>query len=73
MAFFYTIFINLDYRCLCCRVQELYESGISQQVESNNKGKIVAINIETGEFAIADNVLPATKQLLKSLFSQNNK
>ncbi len=45
------------------RGQELYESGIRQQVEADNEGKIVAIDIETGTFAVADNVLPATKQL----------
>jgi hypothetical protein len=45
------------------RGQELYESGIRQQVETGNDGKIVAIDIETGTFAVADNVLPATKQI----------
>lgn len=50
---------------LAKRGQELYESGIRQQIESDNKGKIIAIDIETGKFAIADNVLPATKQLFK--------
>ncbi len=50
---------------LAKRGQELYESGIRKQVESDNKGKIVAIDIETGAFEIADNVLPATKQLFK--------
>jgi peptide subunit release factor RF-3 len=45
------------------RGQELYESGIRQQVETGNEGKIVAIDIETGTFAVADSVLPATKQL----------
>ncbi len=33
--------------------------------ESDNKGKIIAIDIETGKFAIADSILPATKQLFK--------
>jgi hypothetical protein len=31
---------------LAQRGQELYESGIQQQVEAGNKGKIVAIDIE---------------------------
>ncbi|MDB9420206.1 hypothetical protein PN467_06645 [Microcystis aeruginosa CS-563/04] len=30
------------------RGQELYESGIRQQVEAGNEGKILAIDIETG-------------------------
>lgn len=48
---------------LAQRGQELYESGIRQQVEAGNTGKIVAIDIETGAFEVADHVLPATKQL----------
>jgi ribosomal protein L32 len=32
------------------RGQELYESQIQQQVETDNDGKIVAIDIETGAF-----------------------
>ncbi len=36
-----------------------------QQVESGNTGKIVAIDIETGAFEVADHVLPATNQLFK--------
>ncbi|HAJ60052.1 MAG TPA: hypothetical protein DCP31_12965 [Cyanobacteria bacterium UBA8543] len=35
---------------LARRGQELYESGIWQQVEAGNEGKIVAIDIETGNF-----------------------
>jgi hypothetical protein len=37
---------------LARRGQELYESGIRQQVEAGNEGKIVAIDIETGEFEV---------------------
>ena len=50
---------------LARRGQELYESSIRQQVESGNTGKIVAIDIETGAFEVADHVLPATNQLFK--------
>jgi hypothetical protein len=49
------------------RGQELYESGIRQQVEAGNDGKIVAINIETGAFEVNENVVPATNRL----FEQN--
>ncbi|QYO62142.1 hypothetical protein [Leptolyngbya sp. 7M] len=45
------------------RGQELYESGIRQQVEAGNEGKIVAIDIETGEFEVDKNVVPATNRL----------
>jgi hypothetical protein len=47
------------------RGQEHYESGIRQQVEAGNEGKIVAIDIETGAFEVADNVLPATNRLFQ--------
>ncbi|BAU13602.1 hypothetical protein LEP3755_41420 [Leptolyngbya sp. NIES-3755] len=49
------------------RGQELYESGIRQQVEEGNKGKIVAIDIETGEFELADDTMQATQQLYDRL------
>ncbi len=50
---------------LARRGQELYESGIRQQVEAGNKGKIVAIDIETGEFEVGDTVMAATDQLFE--------
>ncbi|NET36302.1 MAG: hypothetical protein F6K19_30465 [Cyanothece sp. SIO1E1] len=50
---------------LARRGQELYESQVRQQVEPGNKGKIVAIDIETGAFEVANNVLPATKRLFE--------
>ena len=50
---------------LARRGQALYESSIQQQVESGNEGKIVAIDIETGAFEVADNVLPATNRLFE--------
>jgi hypothetical protein len=46
------------------RGQEHYESGIRQQVESGNEGKIVAIDIETGAFELAKDSLTASDQLL---------
>ncbi|WP_204154322.1 hypothetical protein [Leptolyngbya sp. CCY15150] len=48
---------------LAQRGQQLYESHIRQQVEAGNDGKIVAIDIETGNFEVADTILPATRQL----------
>lgn len=45
------------------RGQELYESGIQQQVESGNEGKIVAIDIETGDFEVGETVVAATDRL----------
>jgi hypothetical protein len=43
----------------------LYESQVRSQVEAGNHGKIVAIDIETGAFEVADDSLTAAKQLLK--------
>jgi hypothetical protein len=48
---------------LAQRGQDLYESGIRQQVEAGNKGKIVAIDIETGTFELADETMEAARQL----------
>jgi hypothetical protein len=49
------------------RGQELYESGIRQQVEAGNKGKIVAIDIETGSFELDNDTMPATQRLYERL------
>jgi hypothetical protein len=47
------------------RGQALYESGIRQQVEAGNEGKIVAIDIETGAFEVDENIVPATNRLFE--------
>jgi hypothetical protein len=41
----------------------LYESQVRSQVEEGNHGKIVAIDIETGAFEVANDLLAASKQL----------
>ncbi len=50
---------------LARRGQELYESRIRQQVEAGNEGKIVAIDIETEDFEVDENVVPATNRLFE--------
>ncbi|MFM6323323.1 MAG: hypothetical protein ACKPH1_06935 [Microcystis panniformis] len=45
------------------RGNELYESQVRSQVEEGNYGKIVAIDIETGAFEVADDLVTASKQL----------
>jgi hypothetical protein len=45
------------------RGNELYEAQIRHQVETGNHGKIVAIDIETGNFEVADYAAPATGRL----------
>jgi hypothetical protein len=49
------------------RGTELYESTVRPRVEEGNKGKVVAIDIDTGEFEIAANSLTACQSLLARL------
>ena len=45
------------------RGQALYEGQVRPQVEESNIGRIVAIDIETGEFEIGDDALAASDRL----------
>jgi hypothetical protein len=45
------------------RGNEIYESQVRSQVEAGNHGKIVAIDIETGAFEVADTPIAATDRL----------
>lgn len=45
------------------RGNELYESQVRPQVEEGNYGKIVAIDIETGAFEVADTPMLAVDRL----------
>lgn len=47
------------------RGKELYETQVRSQVEAGHYGKIVAIDIESGAFEVADDSLTAAKQLLQ--------
>ena len=47
------------------RGQEIYESQVRPQIEEGNHGKIVAIDIETGTFEVADTPMVAVDQLYK--------
>ena len=49
------------------RGNALYESKIRFQVEPNYLNKIVAINIETGDFEIGDDSLSAADRLFQRL------
>jgi hypothetical protein len=46
------------------RGHEIYESQVRTQIEEGNQGRIVAIDIETGAFEVANDSLTAAKQLL---------
>ncbi len=45
------------------RGNEIYESQVRRQVEAGNHGKIVAIDIETGTFEVADTPMVAVDRL----------
>lgn len=45
------------------RGNEIYESQVRSQVETGNHGKIVAIDIETGAFEVADTPRVAVDRL----------
>jgi hypothetical protein len=45
------------------RGQEIYESQVRSQVEQNNQGRIVAIDIETGAFEVDDTPMVAVDRL----------
>ncbi len=49
------------------RGDEIYESQVKSEVEEGNHGKIVAIDIETGAFEVADEILTATDRLFERL------
>lgn len=49
------------------RGDEIYEMRIKQTLEDSDNGRIVAIDIETGEFELADDTMTATRQLYKRL------
>ena len=46
------------------RGDTLYETQIRPQVEVGNHGKIVAIDIETGSFEVADDIVGASDRIL---------
>ncbi len=49
------------------RGKKLYDLQIRSQVESEHVGQVVAIDVETGEFAIGDDSLNASDILLARL------
>jgi hypothetical protein len=46
------------------RGNEVYERTVRRQVEQSNRGRIVAIDIETEAFELGDNTLAASEKLL---------
>ena len=50
---------------------EIYQRDIRQQVEDAYHGKIVAIDVNSGDYAIGDTVSAASKRLRKRLPDAN--
>jgi hypothetical protein len=46
------------------RGTEIYEQQVRPQVENDSQGKIVAIDIESGAFEVAEDTLTASERLL---------
>ena len=46
------------------RGTEIYEQQVRPQVEAGNQGKIVAIDVDSGAFEVADDTLTAADRLL---------
>ena len=50
------------------RGDEIYQSQVRQQIDEEiDRGRIVAIDIETGEFELADDTMMATRKLYERL------
>ncbi len=49
------------------RGSEIYEQQVRPQVEAGNEGKIVAIDVDTGAFEVAEDTLTACERLLARL------
>ena len=43
--------------------REIYERDIRRQVEAEHDGKVVAIDVDSGSWALGDNVIAATDRL----------
>jgi hypothetical protein len=43
---------------------EMYETQVRPQVEAGNLGRIVAIDVDSGDFEVADDTLSAAERLL---------
>jgi hypothetical protein len=46
---------------------EIYERQVRPEVQAGNEGKIVAIDVDSGDFELAQDTLTATERLLARL------
>lgn len=56
--------LNVTADMIASRGEELYQQNIRANVETDHKGRFLAVDIETGDYAIADEDLEATDRLL---------
>lgn len=49
------------------RGKEIYDRDIRSKVETDNKGKFLAIDVETGEYEMAEDTLTASQRLFQRL------
>jgi len=49
------------------RGKEIYERDIRRLIEAGNDGRVVAIDVRTGEFALADDAITSAGQLRERL------
>ena len=47
--------------------QEIYERDIRRKVEAGHHGEVVAIDVDSGNWAVGDNVITATDRLREKL------
>ena len=47
--------------------QEIYERDIRRKVEAGHHGEVVAIDVDSGNWAVGDNVIAATDRLREKL------
>lgn len=55
---------NVTADVIVSRGEELYQRNIRAKVEADHKGRFLVVDIETGDYAIADEDLDATDRLL---------
>lgn len=49
------------------RGDDIYEQQIRSLVEEGNRGKVVAIDVDSGTYAVAENALSASHRLLDQI------
>ena len=45
--------------------RELYKKRIAAQVEAEHRGRVISIDVNTGDYELGDSILTAAKRLLK--------